>query len=424
MTTLARIPDRTAGEVDISALILGVWAQRKLVGVSAAIGGVLFAAYAFFATPVYETTTLLRAVPLNELDALNRSNLYDLPPKRALLEVGDALQSYEVRLAYFRENRDLFSRFDDPSHSLEQNFEEFNREALEIKLPDATRPYLTLEMTYPEGVAGPQIVNSFVEFAINKKRQEISADMDVIVRNRLSELNSQVEAAKAVYDSDKQTRIASLIEADHVQQARLEDELKALRLQLKTGRGDRITQLDEAIAIATSLGIKRPSTPSSMGDVERAGAANVVRTEVNGQSLPLYFMGSDALQAERKVLQSRKSDDFTAGRIAEIQKELRLLANNRQVEALNARKDESVFLDGLEGVRKEMVRLKTLDINLDRLGLVSVDRKALQPTKPVKPRRLLLCVGGLAAGLFLGLIIAALRYSMRQRVRSPREAGI
>ncbi|MFW3895890.1 Wzz/FepE/Etk N-terminal domain-containing protein [Pseudomonas bharatica] len=424
MTTLARITERSTGEVDISALIHGVWTQRRLVGISAAAGVVLFAAYAFLSTPMYQTTTVLRSVPLNELDALNRTNLYELPPKQALLEVGDALQSYDVRLAYFRENRELFSRFDDPSHSLEQNFEEFNREALEIKLPDKGRPSLVLEMTYPEGVAGPQIVNSFVEFAINKKRQEISADMDVIVRNRLSELNSQIEAAKAVYVSDKETQIASLIEADEVKRARLEDELKALRQQLKTGRADRIAQLDEAIAIAKSLGIKRPSTPSSMGDAENVGAANVVRTEVNSQTLPLYFMGSDALEAERKVLQSRKSDDFTAGRIAEIQKELRLLENNRQVEALNARKDESVFLNGLEGVRKEMVRLKNLDVNLDRIGLVSVDRRALEPTKPIRPKRLLLCIGGLALGLLVGVIIAALRHSVMQRTGAKRDEAI
>lgn len=123
----------------------------------------------------------------------------------------------------------------------------------------------------------------------------------------------------------------------------------------------------------------------------------MVRTEVTNQSLPLYFMGSDALQAERKVLLARKTDDFAEARVADIQKELQLLTSNRQVEALNARQDESVFYGGLEGVRKEMVRLKNLSINLDRLKLVTVDRKALQPARPMKPKRVLVSVAGLCS---------------------------
>ena len=70
----------------------------------------------------------------------------------------------------------------------------------------------------------------------------------------------------------------------------LQDELKALRAQLKTIRFDRIVQLDEAIGIAKSLGIRKPTTPSALGDAERSGSS-VMRTEVNNQQIPLYFIG-------------------------------------------------------------------------------------------------------------------------------------
>lgn len=414
MSKAVHLPPVPVGELDISALLRSIWRQRKLVAICVALGGIVFAAYAFLATPTYQTTSVLRAVPVNELDALNRSKLYELPPKRALLEVAEALQSYELRLNYFRENRALFSQFDDPDRTLEQNFEEFDRDALQLELPSEKRPYLTVRMQYLEGVSGPQIVNSLVDYAVNEARKQIDADMEVIIRNRISELDSQIAAAEAVYRSAKQTQIAQLLEADRVKQARLQDELRALRQRLKTGRAARIATLDEAISIAGSLGIKRPSTPSSMGDAERGAVGNMVRTEVTNQSLPLYFMGSDALQAERKVLLARKTDDFAEARVADIQKELQLLTSNRQVEALNARQDESVFYGGLEGVRKEMVRLKNLNINLDRLKLVTVDRKALQPARPMKPKRVLVSVAGLLLGLLVGLLVATLRHLWSQ----------
>jgi len=52
---------------------------------------------------------------------------------------------------------------------------------------------------------------------------------------------------------------------------------------LKTLRIDRMVQLGEAIDIAKSLGINKPTTPSSLGDAERISSNSVMRTEVNNQ---------------------------------------------------------------------------------------------------------------------------------------------
>lgn len=107
------------------------------------------------------------------------------------------------------------------------------------------------------------------------------------------------------------------------------DQLKALRTQLKTMRQDRMAQLNEAINIAKSLGILKPSAPSSLGETDRNAANSVTRTEINNQQLPLYFMGVDALEADQSALSQHKSDDFTEVRIGQIAKELQLLQTNR-----------------------------------------------------------------------------------------------
>lgn len=58
--------------------------------------------YVSFAQQVYQTSSLLRPAAINELDALNRSQVYTLPAADALLKVGLALESYENRLSFSR----------------------------------------------------------------------------------------------------------------------------------------------------------------------------------------------------------------------------------------------------------------------------------------------------------------------------------
>ncbi|WP_426134532.1 Wzz/FepE/Etk N-terminal domain-containing protein [Pseudomonas sp. PWP3-1b2] len=406
-------PVPPSDEIDIVALFQAIWRQKKLVMLTATAAGLLAAAYAFTVTPVYQVSSVLRPAAINELDALNRSEVYSLPPSEALLKVGGSLDSYETRLGFFRENQQLFKAFVRPGRTLEQSFEEFNRNSITLSLPDpkkadALSAFIRLDMNYPQGVDGVKILNGFVTYAIATERKQVAADIDVIVKNRINELQGKLEAARSSYFNDKQSKIASLREADDLRRAQLTDELKALREQLKTQRNDRIAQLNEAIGIARSLGIDKPTTPTSLGDSTRAGGS-VMRTEINNQQIPLYFMGVDALQAERAALMARKSDDFAAVRIAQIAKELQLLKSNRQIEVLNQRQDEDLFLAGVDPLRAEIVRLKNLNINLDGLKLVVIDKQALEPLSPMKPNKLMIVLLGLIAGGIIGGFIALAR---------------
>ena len=381
--------------------------------------------YVLFAQQIYQTSSLLRPAAINELDALNRSQVYTLPAPDALLKVGLALESYENRLNFFRDHPDLFKPLLQPGRTLEQSFEVFNRDAITLVQPASNKDnsessYLRLELTYPASLDGVSILNGFVDYAINKQREQISADLKVIISNRLRELDAQINAARSSYLSDKQGKIASFLEADTLQKARLEDELKALRLQLKIEREARIQQLDEAIAIAKSLGITRPTTPSAMADAAQGSSSRLVRTEITSQSIPLYFMGSQALQAERAALLKRTTDDFTDDRISQIRKNIQLLEVNRQVEMLGKRSNEDVFLKDIEPLRAEVVRLGRLNTDMSHLGLASIDRKAQVPTDPVKPKKALIVALAMVLGLLLGLAIATVRFLTQRRQQGVR----
>ena len=411
-------PSPSSGDIDFIALSQVVWKQKKAIMLAAVITGLLSAGYAFLATPEYQISSVLRPAAINELDALNRSGIYQLPPSEALKRVGASLESYDTRLSFFRANQTLFKKFERPGRTLEQSFEEFNRDSISLALPDPQKEnslsaYIRIGMEYPEGVDGVTILNKLVEYAIAFEREQVSADMDVIVKNRLSEIKGKLIAARASYDAEKGAKIALLTEADTLRRSQLNDELRALRNQLKAGRADRITQLNEAIGIARALGIKKPITPSSLGESGVGNASSVMRTEINNQQTPLYFLGTEALEAEREALVKRKSDDFTESRIAQIAKELQLLQSNRQIEILNNRENEDLFLANVDSLRAEEARLRNLNIDMGQVRLVTIDKQALEPMSASKPKKTLIVIVGILVGLVLGVIMVLVRNSMR-----------
>jgi hypothetical protein len=89
------------------------------------------------------------------------------------------------------------------------------------------------ELIYSRNVDGVRILNSFVNYAIHAQRQNIDADLNVIVNNRLVELEGKIEAERSSYQIGKEARIATLQEDYNIKRAQLQDDLRAPHLQLK-----------------------------------------------------------------------------------------------------------------------------------------------------------------------------------------------
>ncbi|MFV7438097.1 Wzz/FepE/Etk N-terminal domain-containing protein [Pseudomonas vlassakiae] len=413
-----------SGEVDLFGLFRTIWRRRAFVLATGLTFAIIGVALSYAIPPVYEVSTTLRPVELNQLDALNRSKIYSLPPAEALKRVGAKLDSYNARLEFFRARPDLIEAFQDEGQSIEQAFQEFNSTALSVVLADPKKTdvlseFIGLKMHYGEDINGAAVLNDFVDYAIEQERNELSRDMQIILSNRMLEVDAKLNSALSEYRAGNDGRIARLEEDDAIKRAQLEDELKALRVQLKLQRQARLAELGEAISIASSLGLKKPSTPSLMAD-EVSTSGNIIRTEVNGRPVPLYFMGTEVLVAERAALLKRTSDDFVEPRIGQIRKELILLSNNRSVEAIKARANEQDFLEGVEALRVERARLQSIDTQLLGLRLVSIDQRAVASGKPIKPRKVFVVVIALVVGLALGVIIALVRAAFKSRVRQMR----
>lgn len=408
-------------EIDLVELFQKLWQQKVLIIGCTFLVTLLAAIYAFMATPQYQVQSILRPAPLKELDELNSTGVYSLSPEDALRRVGAALDSYSTRAAFFRDNPELFANLQGGGSSLEQRFETFNAESFTLLQPDPKRTdnlsaFVGLKLVYPETLDGVAILNGIVQQAIIDERQRVALDMEGVIQNRLNKIERQMAAARASYEAQKEAAIAKLKEDDKLQRAILQDELKALRTELRTRRQNRIAQLDEAISIAKALGITKPTNPTSLSgsDSTAQGRGSVFRAEVINQQFPLQFMGTEALEAERAALLKRKSDDYTEPKIAKIQNKLQMLEHNRQVEMMQSRENEDLFLAKLSEMREEAARLRSINLDLDQLNLVRVDRPAVKPLNPVKPKKVLVLALGMVLGGVLGLFIALLRSMLRR----------
>lgn len=400
-----------SGEIDLLALGRSLWAQRWVVVGATAFAILLSGCYLMLATPMYRTQVILRPVYAQSFDRLNATGLYALNSEQALAQAGVELESYSNRLAFFREYPGLFGVLPGSSSSLGGEFEAFNAKAFKMLYPNKKDfmhgTYVGMQIEYPEGMDGAAILNNLTARVLSNMSKRVAEELGVLIENRTEQLMRDIEVAKVRYQVQVDAEVAKLKEGDTTRRHVLEDELAALRLELKSRRINRIAVLDEAVRIARKLGIRKPMTPSALS--QESSEKSVIRTEIHNQQLPLFFMGMDALMAEREVLMARESDDFTEPRVAEIVKELELLRNNRWVESLQARGDSELFIEDIGKMQSERARLEGLKLDLDGLQLVQVDQPAVQPAQPFKPRTLLVLSLGVLLGAMLGVFVALLR---------------
>lgn len=400
--------------IEVKELIGSLWDQRAIILLFTALTVSTAIAYTLLATPEYEVETYVLPVPLSDLDQLNESGLYKLLPKDALNNIGSSMQSYDVRLKFFQANPQYLAPLQTPGQPFENTFERFNERAFSLEKVDPIKSAslseaVGLTLRYPQGIDGVGILRDFTDFVIKGEKEKVASSLKILIANRIDQTQKKLESKKSAYEAEKDSKIARLLEKDQLKKQVLQDELKALRQQLQSRRLNRIKELDEAIAIAKKLGIVKPTTPSALGDGEQAHQGNMIRTEVNNQKIPLYFLGQAALEAERATLIARRSDDFTEPRIDEIQKELSLLATNREAALLKERSHPELFLKDFADISGELTHLKQINVNFDQLKLVNVDKDAMEPQAPIKPKKALIVGFSLIFGFILGLGVAIIR---------------
>jgi len=177
---------------------------------------------------------------------------------------------------------------------------------------------------------------------------------------RYSEMAS--DRAKKTLAADADTEVGVLIK-------NLEQHVRSAREEARKQREDQIARLEEALRIAKAVSLSKPPIISSGLNAEVSSGM---------QGSLTYMRGSLALEAEIENLRNRQSDDPFVGDLREVQEKLD-------------------FYRGLH-VNPAVVEVFQQD------GAIEV------PDAPVKLKKLLIILGGVFAGLVLGVMLASITH--------------
>lgn len=349
-------------EIDLFELWNGLVQEKWTIVLSFAVAVLFAAAYAFTATPVYQSDTYLlppqteKVLPMNELAIVLSAN--------ANVNVNTAESVFNK----FQEN--LESR-----QTLKVIFDQYRL----ITLYQTDSDQLSdLDKIKAEKHA---FANFIKDFSIKRaSAKELSKEVVVSLSLSLTEQEVAVILNELVKTAEQKTieQFHQQIVAEKQSRVRLlNDRISSIKQVALDKRLDRIAQLDEAITITEKLDLNKPVTAGPTLYI------NNVNTET-GYNTALYLLGSDLLIAERVVLESRKNDDS--------------------------------FIPQLRDLQEQLQKLKALKIDPAEFGVVRIDQTATYGDK-IKPKKaLILAVAGVL-GLMLGVFIALIRRAVKNRAQ-------
>ena len=185
--------------------------------------------------------------------------------------------------------------------------------------------YLEVNFELEDAELARDLLNDYVDFALLRYENQIRQELGRKVQSQLQLNQSWASSFRDAYESEKARRIALL---------------------------------DEAAAVAVSIGQAKPFYNTN--DV-------VVSSEP-----PLYMMGELALKREAEQLKQRTN-----------------------------KASEDVFIEGMSAIRGSISTLENMKVDWDSVNFALIDQPALLPLKPIKPRKaLIVAMGGVGGFMF------------------------
>lgn len=334
------------------ALIIGI----MLISILAA------GSYAFLTPPIFQSKAYF--VPV-EKESVQKLSDFDLllgreerfTPQR-LFKLFKQNISYRSNLwTFFLENK-LYVVYD----SNLSKAREINSVAAQKKIKEAFAEFTNDILFYQ---SKENDINEYLSVSLEMPLAEET------VKNYLEDYITQVEnrvkkTILGLIKSEQKSRVENLIQ-----------QINAMRETAKLQKDDRLAQLDEAIIIARSLKLKEPPTMGAKATIQG----------VSNQGLPMYYLGYRLLEAERKVLVSRESND--------------------------------PFINGLRALQEKRFLLSAYEISMEDFETIKLDQNASIGEK-IKPKKALILIFSVVVGFLLGISIASIKISYsRRKQRQP-----
>lgn len=378
-------------ELDLIELLQDLFRQKWIIVGTVILAFILGIIYLIFATRVYQVKSVVEPVSKAQLSALSIPAVqYTLKPEGAMDKLIKNLSSWQVRKAFYTQNKQLFAPITKNSSHPLASVAGFYDGSLKIHRaqsggnisPEDRQTYI--QFTYPAQVNGVAITNEFMQFAIHQTKQTVINDLHSTISRQTTSLRHKVATKRANYRGH----------------------LKHLA-----------ARLEKALDIARDLDIRHTNIPVGLTNiiVNNSLVKNHTTNPLEGNAgsgagsqtaIPLYFMGS-------KVLESR---------LASVNARLDRLRNSaRSTETVGGTRDNvfqshpsDKYIDGIHPLLVKGRYLSSLKPSAEDFKLVQVTREAIPPGTLVKPNKLLVIAIALILGFIVGVGLALLRQAWKR----------
>lgn len=361
---IASDPSFSSDEIDLRELVLVLWRSKFTIVATTLVAVVLAAGYVYFSTPIYQTQAKALPPAAAGLEAYNKayrmsgpavadvvSNLSDMARERLMgeaipiLSPDNAYQYFARHVASTALRRNFFETHYLSSPYVADSLAGTSHEQLWVQFADqlavtvprrpADGQYITVTWTGSDPAAIAEWTNTYMQMAIEAAQNELAGNLSSSVRTMYSSL---------------------------------EDQIASLRAGAQKEREQQIIRLTEALHLAESIGLHKPSD-----------AGNLI-TSYSGETA--YMRGADALRNEIVLLKNRVSDD--------------------------------PFIPELTGVLMRQALLDTVAVEPQDIGVARIDEMATRPVSPIKPRKALILALSVVLGGMLGVFIVLIQSMFRR----------
>lgn len=255
--------------------------QPPVLGLSLALCWLGGAAYLFVDDRYRQVEQIVRPASLSDLDVLNRSGVFSLTPAQALARLAGAFESAQQHHAFLArpavEGMAAHGAFTDGT---------FLVRPVEGPWDAPAQRSLQLIYRYSDDLPGAALLEAFVESVLAREGERIAEELQVIIANRVVELDARIFAARLNYEVRKKARIARLHEADGVRRAQLQDELQAWQAGRQGEEGQRrVAQINRELY---QLQFNRPAEAMAQRENEDLLVPGVDALRASAQHLRDY----------------------------------------------------------------------------------------------------------------------------------------
>ncbi|GAA5444407.1 chain length determinant protein [Microbulbifer sp. NBRC 101763] len=258
-------------EIDITALVQGLWGQRWLIAIVTLVVTLGAALYAFLSKPVYEARIGVLPPVLSDITGFNiaRSENTGLAP----FSVTDVYSVFTRNLRSEGSRNQFFKNVYLPSLDNEQRsgsrdelYKKFGK-LLKVQLPAKGQIAHTVIVKHSD----PLKAADWAQYYLDQVTRQSTAE---VLRNTQREVE--------------------------VKSKQIQGELNTLRKFAEIHKNDRLAKLREALTVAEAVGLEAP--PVIGGQISQQLSAFM-----NGDLM--YMRGTRALRSEIEVLEGRTADE-------------------------------------------------------------------------------------------------------------------